>query len=185
MAATIFVESQNKPLAKVNVLALLPNETYKSLQTDKNGEATPNLYDESLPITVFAAADGYEGVVKEKWIPAQGELKIELKAYPGGGSCIIDDASYQNGYIPGLSGSFTAFLNPRAGVQDSPIEVHTRNLAVNCKNPPDTFIRLGQDVELSDSDGVTVNMAIRAIVGKSVLFDWYPETPVYKGSLSQ
>lgn len=179
MAARIVVESQNRPIENAQVLVLLPKETWKSYQTDKEGVITPNLHSETVPFTVFAAAEGYEGTVKEGWIPADGDAKIELKAYPGGGSCIFSERS---GGIPGLAGELQADLNPGAGGTQTPIEVQTNNLAINGKNPVDTFIDFGQVIEVSDSDDVTLSVSIRTIVGKSVLLDYWSEHPESSGA---
>ena len=168
----IIVESHNQRVPDINVLALFPNQTWKYLQTNERGVATPRLHNKTLPMTVFAAAEGYKGVVKEDWVPTDGDLKLEVKELPSGGSCIFPEL---DGRIPGLSGRLQATLNPGAGGNDTPIQVNTTNLAVNGKNPPITYVDFGQVIDLTDSDGVTLSVSIRTIVGKSVLLDWWRE----------
>ena len=47
------------PLSEVNLLALFPNKTWRQGATDHNGEAQVDLHSTHLPMTVFAAADGF------------------------------------------------------------------------------------------------------------------------------
>lgn len=164
--ATIIVESNNQRVPAVNVVALFPDETWELLQTDQNGKVTLKLDDEALSMKVFAAAEGYEGVVKEGWVPADGELKLEMKEFPGGGSCIFNN---EWGHIPGLSGTLFAQTN------GDKIQINTQNIAVDGKNPPSTLVDFGQVLNLTHHDGVTMSVSIREIVGKSVLLDWWPE----------
>ena len=90
--AAIIVKSNNQRVPEINVLTLFPNETWKFLQTNPNGEATPTLHKETLRMMVFAAADGYKGVIKGDWVPADRNLKLEMQELWGGeiqrlGSC--------------------------------------------------------------------------------------------------
>ena len=64
MAELVTVKSGGQPVPEVDLLALFPNQTWKSYQTDSDGKAILNLYSDDLSMTVFAAANGYEGAIR-------------------------------------------------------------------------------------------------------------------------
>lgn len=140
--------------------------TWELLQISEVEGATEELYDGTLPMTVFVAADGCEAYHKEGWIPEQGDLDVKLKELPGGGSCIFHE---EWGHIPGLSGTLFVQTNGNR------IQINTRNISVDGKTPISTIIEHGQTVVLTDINGVTLLASIRAIVGQSVLLTWWPK----------
>ena len=58
-SVVISVHYDSRPLSGINILALFPNHTWKQATTDEHGEATLDLHSTHLPMTVFAAADGF------------------------------------------------------------------------------------------------------------------------------
>ena len=57
--ATITVHSNGEPLSNVHVLVIFPNKTWQQTTTNDSGEATFGLYTNDLPMTVYAAAEGF------------------------------------------------------------------------------------------------------------------------------
>ena len=96
----ITVRTSGRPLPGVDLLTLFPNRTWKRATTDDNGEATVNLHTTHLPLTVFAAADGYAAYLEREWTPSKRPLSLELEALPAGGAVVFPEAT---GHLPGLS----------------------------------------------------------------------------------
>ena len=162
--AAIVCRHSGNPLSGVNLLALFPNKTWKHGTTDENGEAQVDLHSTHLPMTVFAAADGFAAHVTDDWLPANGALTIEMEHLPAGGSEIFPEAT---GYLPGLSGR----LNPKRGTHDRTY-LYASNIAINeGKQQPVHFI-LGEDLRLTDADGKELIVRIAAIVGRSALVEY-------------
>ena len=70
-----------QPVADARLLALFPNRTWK--------QAVIGPHTGHLPMSVFAAAEGFAAQAESGWIPAQGPLTLELNRLPGGGSVIV------------------------------------------------------------------------------------------------
>ena len=154
------------PVPGVELLALFPNNTWKSATTDENGEAQVNLHSTHLPMTVFAAATGYAAHLERDWVPAQRALAIEMQSLPNGGAVIFPEAT---GDLPGLSGR----LNPKRDNHDR-IYLYASNIAINGgKQQPVHFIP-GEDLRLTDPDGRELMVRIVAIIGRSALVEYRP-----------
>ena len=164
--AAIICRHHGDPLLGVNLLVLFPNKTWKQSTTDEHGEAQVDLHSTHLPMTVFAAADGFAAHVENDWLPASGALTIEMQRLPDGGSTIFPEAT---GHIPGQSGR----LNPIRDTHDRTY-LYASNIAINeGKRQPVSFMP-GEDLHLTDAEGKELIVRIVAIVGRSALVEYRP-----------
>ena len=166
--ATTVIMCHNRGLAVpgVELLTLFPNNTWKHTTTDENGKAQVDLHSTHLPMTVFAAATGFDAYLEHDWVPAQGALAIEMQSLPNGGAVIFPEAT---GYLPGLSGR----LNPIRDTLDRTY-LYASNIAINeGKHQPVHFIP-GEDLHLTDADGRELMVCIIAITGRSALVEYRP-----------
>ncbi len=158
------VRSADGPLAGVIVLALFPNKTYVRAETGADGEALLDLYSTGLPLTVFAAAEGWAAAREAGWVPSQRELELEMVPLRSGGSVVFADRS---GHVPGLKGR----LNPIRDTLDRTY-LYTSNVAVNEGRPQPVSFRLGEELQLTDVSGVCLAAKIIDIVGASALVEY-------------
>jgi hypothetical protein len=84
----VFADGQ--PVADADVLALFPDRTWRSTRTDERGRARLRLDPGHLPMTVFAAGDGFAPHEEPAWIPDERALHVQLTVQPGGGARILD-----------------------------------------------------------------------------------------------
>ena len=153
------------PLSGINILALFPNHTWKHATTDEQGEATFDLHSTHLPMTVFAAADGFGAYLTSGWVPADRALAIEMNPLPSGGSVIFPEAT---GHIPGLEGR----LNPLLGLHDKTY-LYASNLAINQGQKQPVQFTFGEELHLTDSNGEEKLIHIADMRGRSVLVGYY------------
>ena len=154
------------PVPRVEVLALFPDKTWKHGTTDENGEAQVDLHSTHLPMTVFAAATGFDAYLEHDWVPAQGALAIEMQSLPNGGAVIFPEAT---GYLPGLSGR----LNPIRDTRDRTC-LYASNIAINKGQPQPVHFIPGEDLRLTDANGRELMVCIVAIIGRSALVEYRP-----------
>lgn len=151
-------------LPKVEVLVLFPDKTWKQAVTDNNGDAMINLNAAHLPTTVFVAAPGCAAHLEQDWVPAEGELAIEMKSLTDGGSLFFPEGQ---GRLPGLSGT----LNPNRDIYDR-ISLYASNISINKGQPQPVHCIPGDDLHLTDTNGRELSIRIIAIVGKSALLEY-------------
>ena len=162
----IVCRHHGNPLSGVNLLALFPNKTWKQGTTDDTGEAQVDLHSTHLPMTVFAAADGFAAHLENDWLPADGALPIEMEHLPDGGAVIFPEAT---GHLPGLPGR----LNPIRDTHDRTY-LYASNIAVNEGEQQPVHFMLGEVLRLTDVDGKELNVRIVAIIGRSALVEYQP-----------
>ena len=152
-------------MSGVDVLALFPNKTWLQSTTDEAGEATFDLYTTHLPMKVYAAAPGYAAGLAHEWKPNDGELLLELKHLPSGGSVVFANAT---GPLPGLRGR----LNPIRDTSDRTY-LYADNIAIDeGKQQPVTF-RFGKSMRLNDAYGAELSVTVVDIVGRSALVQYH------------
>ena len=117
-------------------------------------------------MTVFAAAPGFAAHLEKDWIPAKGELAIEMQRLHDGGSAIFSEAT---GNIPGLSG----YLNPIRDTRDRTY-LYASNIAINEGQPQPVHFIFGEDLRLTDTHGKELSVRIVAIIGRSALIEYRP-----------
>ena len=164
--AVITVRNGGQPLPGADLLTLFLNKTWKRATTDEEGEGTVDLHTTHLPMTVFAAAPGYTAHLEREWVPSQGALTIELEVLREGGSIIFSEAT---GSLPGLKGR----LNPIRDTLDRTY-LYASNISINeGKQQPVHFIP-GEDLRLTDTEGIELLVRIVDIVGRSALVEYRP-----------
>ncbi len=165
-SAVITCRHHGVPVPGVELLVLFPDKTWKQTTTDENGGALVNLHSTRFPMTVFAAVAGYTAHFEHDWVPAHGELAIEMQSLPNGGAVIFPEAT---GSLPGLSGR----LNPKRDAHDRAY-LYASNIAINeGKQQPVHFIP-GEDLHLTDADGKELMVRIVEIVGRAALMEYRP-----------
>ena len=154
----------HQPLAGTDLLLLFPNKTWIRASTDKQGEAAVDLHTTQLPMTVFVAAPGHAAHREQDWTPSERALAVDLVALPKGGSVIFAEAT---GTLPGLKGR----LNPIRDPHDRTY-LYALNIAIDeGKQQPVHFIP-GEELKLTDVEGVTLRVRIVDIVGRSALVEY-------------
>ncbi len=162
--AVVSVRAGGQPLAGTDLLLLFPNKTWIRASTDKQGEAAVDLHTTQLPMTVFAAAPGHAAHLEQDWTPRERALAVDLVALPKGGSVIFAEAT---GTLPGLKGR----LNPIRDPHDRTY-LYASNIAIDeGKQQPVHFIP-GEELKLTDVEGVTLRVRIVDIVGRSALVEY-------------
>ena len=164
--ATITVRSRGAPVPGVDLLALMPNESWRQATTGDDGEALVEMHLTHLPVTVFAAVAGYEAFLLRDWLPNRRALTIELAPLPDGGAVIFPDAT---GQIPGLAGR----LNPVRDERDRTY-LYASNIAINQGQPQPVHFLLGETVRLTDADGRERLARIVDVVGRASLIEYRP-----------
>ena len=164
----IVCRHHGNPLSGVTLLALFPNKTWKQGTTDDTGEAQVDLHSTHLPMTVFAAANGFAAHLEDDWLPANGALAIEMEHLPDGGAVIFPEAT---GYIPGLFGR----LNPIRDTHDRTY-LYASNISINEGEQQPVHFMLGEDLRLTDAEGKELIIRIVAIVGRSALVEYRPHS---------
>ena len=162
--AIITVRSAGRPLPGVDLLTIFPNKTWKHATTDENGEAAVDLHTTHLPMTVFAAADGFAAHLEREWTPADRPLSLDLDPLPAGGAVIFPEAT---GHLPGLSGR----LNPIRDTHDRTY-LYAANIAINEGHQQPVSFVLGDELRLSDAEGRTILVRIVEIMGRSALVEY-------------
>ena len=164
-SVVISVHYDSRPLSGINILALFPNHTWKQATTDEHGEATLDLHSTHLPMTVFAAADGFGAAWMSNWGPASRALAIQMYPLPSGGSVIFPEAT---GHIPGLEGRLNPILDSHSRTC-----LYASNIAINQGQPQPVYFGPGEELHLTDSNGEEKLIRIVDIQGRSVLVGYY------------
>ncbi len=162
----IAVRSRGAAVPNVDLLVLMPNESWRRATTCDAGEAVVELHLSHLPVTVFAAAAGYAAHLIRDWQPRRGALTIELEPLPDGGAVIFPDAT---GEIPGLGGR----LNPVRDPLDRTF-LHASGIAIDQGRPQPVHFLLGETLRLTDADGRERLARIVDIIGCAALIEYRP-----------
>ena len=163
---TVTVQSAGDPLVDVDVLALFPNKTWQRARTNQSGEATFDLYTAHLPMTVYAAALGYEAGLSPEWLPDEGDLLLDLNALPSGGSVILTEGT---GQIPGLRGR----LNPIRDDLDRTY-LYADKIAIEEGRQQPVYFRSREELTLTDAFGIKLLVCVVDIIGRSALLEYCP-----------
>ncbi len=152
------------PVAGVDVHATSAEGTVERSTTDSQGEARIGSSVRALPLTVFAAADGFAASVERNWTPAEGPLTLELRRSAHGGSVILHGGT---GRLPGLNG----ILNPVKDAGDR-ISLYASNIDINDRLPQPVRIGLGEECHLADTDGNELLAHFADVAGRSALVEY-------------
>lgn len=162
--AVIWARHAGTPIPEVELLALFPNETSQYVATDYAGKARVDLHATHLPMVVFAAAPGFAAHVELDWVPAQGELAIEMQKFSGGGSVIFPQTT---GSLPGLRGHLNTILDAHERTY-----LYASNIAINEGQPQPVHFIPGEELRLTDAYGKELMARIVAITGRSALVEY-------------
>ena len=165
-SVVITAHQGNRPHPGVDILVLFPNHTWKRATTDKQGNAIFDLHSTHLPMTVFAASDGFAAHLERDWMPAERVLAIELDALPAGGSVIFSEAT---GHIPGLSGQLDPIRDTLGRTY-----LYTSNVSINQGQAEPVYFVPGEDLRLTDANGREKRVRIVGIQGRSALVEHRP-----------
>jgi len=152
------------PLVNVDILVLFPNGTWKRSKTDRHGEAIVELHSVYLPMTVFAAAEGFAECAEFGWRPEERDLTLQLKSLRHGGAVIIPEGT---GYIPGLKGRLNPILDSIGRTY-----LYASNIAINHGQIQPVPFDYGEELNLVDADGFEVQVRIVHMVGRSALLEY-------------
>ena len=153
------------PVAEVELSVLFPDKTWKRAATDEDGMAHIELHSTHMPLTVFAARDGFAASVTEGWIPDDGSLEIELTRLPHGGSVIFFETV---GSIPGMTG----WINPIRDPLDRTY-LYAHNIAVDGGKQQPVEFTLGEELRLSsDAEQNARIIRIIEIRGRTALLEY-------------
>ena len=167
--ARVMVRGQGGAVSGADVLAFFPNGTWKRAATGGDGDALLDLYSTTLPMTVFVAATGYAGQLKRDWVPYGGALLVMLRPLACGGSVVFEKGT---GQLPGLSGR----LNPIRDALNRTY-LYADNIAVNEGAPQPVHFTLGEELRLTDADGVAMRVCVQEILGRGALVEYQAAPP--------
>ena len=167
--ARVMVRGQGGPVSGADVLAFFPNGTWKRATTGGDGDALLDLYSTTLPMTVFVAATGYAGQLERDWVPYGGALLVMLRPLACGGSVVFEKGT---GQLPGLSGR----LNPIRDALNRTY-LYADNIAVNEGAPQPVHFTLGEELRLTDADGVAMRVCVQEILGRGALVEYRAAPP--------
>ena len=167
--ARVMVRGQGGPVSGADVLAFFPNGTWKRAATGGDGDALLDLYSTTLPMTVFVAATGYAGQLERDWVPYGGGLLVMLRPLACGGSVVFEKGT---GQLPGLSGR----LNPIRDALNRTY-LYADNIAVNEGAPQPVHFTLGEELRLTDADGVAMRVCVQEILGRGALVEYRAAPP--------
>ena len=154
---SVLVLHNGQPVQGAHVQLFYPNNTWKTSSTSSKGEASFDLYNTELPMTVWVAHEAFKPIVRRDWVPSATPLTIELDSLPSGGSIVFEEPS---GAIPGLLGT----INPIHDNQDRKY-VYTKNIAVNDGVQRPYYFRFGDVLNMTDSNGISMQVRILDIRG--------------------
>ena len=164
----VTVFAGGSPVAGAAVLALFPNKTWRHTTTDESGEAILDLHSLHFPMTVYVAAEGYCAHLEHDWTPAERMLHVDLDTLPGGSAVIFPEAT---GEVPGLAGR----LNPIRDTRDRTY-LYASNIAINDGETQPASFAPGEDLRLTDAEGMELLVRIIDVTGRSALLEYRPLT---------
>ena len=161
---TVTAHCGQDPLTNVDILVLFPNGTWKRSKTDKQGEANVELHSVYLPMTVFAAAEGFAACAEYGWRPEERKLTLQLKSLNHGGAVIFPEGT---GYVPGLKGRLSPVLD-----SSERTHLYASNIAINNGQIQPVPFYYGQELNLTDAEGFEVQVRIVHMVGQAALLEY-------------
>ena len=164
--SAIAISHGGQPVAGASLVVFFPNKTSQHTTTDASGQAAIALHTPHLPMTVFAAAEGFAARVEHTWIPAHGDLSLELDPLPGGGSIIFKKGA---GRIPGLLGE----MRPGRDAYDRTY-LFTSNMTIDQGRRQPVYFLLGEELRLTDTFGGEMVVRILDVADRTALVEYRP-----------
>ncbi len=161
---TITASTGQQPVTNVDILVLYPNGTWKRTKTDKHGDAIIKLHSVYLPMTVYAAAEGFAAYLMHGWRPEERQLSVELTPLKHGGSVIFCEGG---GQIPRLIGRLNPILDTRKRTY-----LYTSNIAINHGQIQPVSFDYGEELHLTDASGFQVQVCFLNMISQSALLQY-------------
>ncbi len=160
----ILVFAEGKPVPGADVFVLFPNNTWRQAKTGEDGIARVELYTTTLPMSVFAACEGYSAGLEEQWVPQDRNLALNVRSLPEGGSAIFGN---EGGSIPVLRG----WIAPIRDTLDRTY-VYGSELAINEGKPQPVTFDFGEELVMSDADGNEALIRFLSVIGSTSLVEY-------------
>ena len=160
----VSVTAGGRPLGGASVLALYPNKTWMTEETNSFGRVQFGFHSE-VPITVFCAAPGHRARVERGWRPP-APLSVELEVLANGGSTVIPE---RTGYLPGLTGR----LNPILDNLDR-MYLYATNVGIDAGRQQPVHFKLGESMRLTDVHGAEWLVRFVEMIGNSSVLEYEP-----------
>ena len=150
------------------MLVAYPNETYRTGQTNAEGECRLDLYRTDQEMKVLAAAEGYRPLCTTV-VPGDStfvDLVLELSLDKSRAVLFTK----HSGYIPGMEGR----LNPKS---DGRSYVYADNIAINERPANPAGFEIGEPLHLTDVYGVETTIRFLAVTGRFSLIEYTEPKP--------
>ncbi len=151
------------------MLVAYPNGTYRTGQTNAEGECWLDLYRTDQELKVLAAAEGYRPLCTTL-VPGDSTT-VSLVLEPSTERCKAALFTRRTGHIPGIEGR----LNPK---NDGRTYVYADNIAINGRPANPARFEIGEPLHLMDVYGVETTIRFLAVTGQFSLIE-YTEPKAY------
>lgn len=163
---TIHCHLPDDTMRKVDVLVLFQHNKLIRRFTAGSGIVAMELPVINLPMTVFVVADGCSAYLEHNWMPSPDGLIVEMQPLPDGGSAFFLDGT---GSLSDIAGT----INIHQDTYNRTF-LYSSNISINRGQPQPVQFLPQEDLHLTDADGKELMIHIVAIVGRSVLIQYYP-----------
>ena len=150
------------------MLVAYPNETYRTGQTNAEGEWWLDLYRTDQVLKVLAAADGYRPLCTTVVPGESTAISLVLEPSTEGRRAVL--FTRRTGHIPGIEGR----LNPK---YDGRTYVYADNIAVNGRPANPARFEIGEHLHLVDVYGVETTIRFLEVTGQFSLIEYTDPKP--------
>ena len=150
------------------ILVAYPNETYRTGQTNADGECWLDLYRTDQELKVLAAAEGYQPLCTDI-IPGDSTT-VSLKLAPSTAGRRAALFTRRTGHIPGVEGR----INPQ---NDGRTFVYADNIAINGRPANPANFKIGEPLHLMDVYGVETTIRFLVVTGQFSLIEYTEPKP--------
>jgi len=161
---TITASTNQQPVSNVDILMFYPNGTWKRTKTNKQGEAIIKLHSVYLPMTVYAAAEGFAAYLEHGWRPEERQLSVELIPLNYGGSVIFCEGV---GQVPGITGRLNPILDTHKRTY-----LYASNILINHGQIQPVSFDYDEELILTDASGFQVQVCFLHMVSQSALLQY-------------
>ena len=159
-------KGEGVPDAKV--LVAYPNETYRTGQTNAEGELRLDLYRTDQELKVLAAAEGYRPLCTAVVPGDSTTVSLVLEPSTVGRRAVLFTRS--TGHIPGVEGR----LNPQ---NDGRTYVYADNIAIDGRPANPVKFEIGESLHLMDVYGVETTIRFLEVTGQFSLIEYTEPKP--------
>ena len=159
---------QGEAVPDAAILVAYPNETYRTGQTNADGECWLDLYRTDQEMKVLAAAEGYQPLCTDI-VPGDSPT-VSLVLAPSTVGCRAVLFTRSTGHIPGVEGR----LNPQ---NDGRTYVYADNIAIDERPANPARFEIGESLHLMDVYGVETTIRFLAVTGQFSLIEYTEPKP--------